>query len=413
MTQHLPDSTGCMLMASSAGKCRLLAAMLGLLALATLTGCGADKPRSAAPAVAVQDPMEVLAGEALQGRLRLEDVSWAEVREQLRVPGRIEVDETRFAKVGASVTGRIVELGANVGQSVRRGAVLATISSTELAGTQLAYLKALSQRQLAERAAVRAEQLLDAEVIGGAELQRRQAESQQAQAEVSAASDQLRVLGMSVEAIAQLTRTRTVNSMSQVVSSIQGTVIERKVTQGQVVQPADSIFLIADLSTLWVVADIPEQRAGAVRVGEMVEADVAALPGRRIRGRLSFVGVTVDPETRTVRARMDVANPDMDLKPAMLATVLIRSESQRQQVIPAAAVVREENRDHVFVQIAPGRYRLRPVSLGAEVDGRRVVLGGLLEAEKIVGEGSFHLNNERKQRATQSGSAVKGSAGNG
>jgi cobalt-zinc-cadmium efflux system membrane fusion protein len=125
------------------------------------------------------------------------------------------------------------------------------------------------------------------------------------------------------------------------------------------------------------------------------------------------VGVTVDPETRTVRARMDVANPDMDLKPAMLATVLIRSESQRQQVIPAAAVVREENRDHVFVQIAPGRYRLRPVSLGAEVDGRRVVLGGLLEAEKIVGEGSFHLNNERKQRATQSGSAVKGSAGNG
>jgi cobalt-zinc-cadmium efflux system membrane fusion protein len=218
---------------------------------------------------------------------------------------------------------------------------------------------------------------------------------------------------MSVEAIDALARTRTVNSISQVVSSIQGTVIERKVTQGQVVQPADSIYLVADLSTLWVVADIPEQRAGKVRAGEMVEADVVALPGRRIKGRLSFVGVTVDPETRTVRARMDVANPDMDLKPAMLATVLIRSDPQRMQVIPAAAVVREGNRDHVFVQIAPSRYRLRLVSLGDESDGRRVVLGGLLDGEQVVSEGAFHLNNERRQRATQGGGSIKTEAGNG
>lgn len=393
--------------------CLPLKVLLLLLTGFVLTGCGEGKVTPVSPQAALQDPLEVSVDDSMQAMLRLEPVVWAEVRETLRVPGRIEVDETRFARVGASVTGRIVELGAAVGQPVRRGSVLATINSTELAGTQLAYLKALSQRQLAERAALRAEQLLDADVIGGAELQRRQAESQQAQAEVSAARDQLRVLGMSVEAIDALARTRTVNSISQVVSSIQGTVIERKVTQGQVVQPADSIYLVADLSTLWVVADIPEQRAGKVRAGEMVEADVVALPGRRIKGRLSFVGVTVDPETRTVRARMDVANPDMDLKPAMLATVLIRSDPQRMQVIPAAAVVREGNRDHVFVQIAPSRYRLRLVSLGDESDGRRVVLGGLLDGEQVVSEGAFHLNNERRQRATQGGGGIKTEAGNG
>lgn len=393
--------------------CLPLKVLLLLLTGFVLTGCGEGKVTPVSPQVSLQDPLEVSVDDSMQAMLRLEPVVWAEVRETLRVPGRIEVDETRFARVGASVTGRIVELGAAVGQPVRRGSVLATINSTELAGTQLAYLKALSQRQLAERAALRAEQLLDADVIGGAELQRRQAESQQAQAEVSAARDQLRVLGMSVEAIDALARTRTVNSISQVVSSIQGTVIERKVTQGQVVQPADSIYLVADLSTLWVVADIPEQRAGKVRAGEMVEADVVALPGRRIKGRLSFVGVTVDPETRTVRARMDVANPDMDLKPAMLATVLIRSDPQRMQVIPAAAVVREGNRDHVFVQIAPSRYRLRLVSLGDESDGRRVVLGGLLDGEQVVSEGAFHLNNERRQRATQGGGSIKTEAGNG
>ena len=393
--------------------CLPLKVLLLLLTGFVLTGCGEDKVTPVSTKAALQDPLEVSVDDSMQAMLRLEPVVWAEVRETLRVPGRIEVDETRFARVGASVTGRIVELGAAVGQPVRRGSVLATINSTELAGTQLAYLKALSQRQLAERAALRAEQLLDADVIGGAELQRRQAESQQAQAEVSAARDQLRVLGMSVEAIDALARTRTVNSISQVVSSIQGTVIERKVTQGQVVQPADSIYLVADLSTLWVVADIPEQRAGKVRAGEMVEADVVALPGRRIKGRLSFVGVTVDPETRTVRARMDVANPDMDLKPAMLATVLIRSDPQRMQVIPAAAVVREGNRDHVFVQIAPSRYRLRLVSLGDESDGRRVVLGGLLDGEQVVSEGAFHLNNERRQRATQGGGGIKIEAGNG
>ncbi|MBS0338042.1 MAG: efflux RND transporter periplasmic adaptor subunit, partial [Proteobacteria bacterium] len=119
--------------------------------------------------------------------------------------------------------------------------------------------------------------------------------------------------------------------------------------------------------------------------------------------RLTFVSPTVNPETRTVRARMELSNGERLFKPAMLANVLIDGRPQRRLVVPAAAVVREDNRDYVFVQAAKDAYRLRPVSLGAEFDGRRAVSEGLAEGDTIVVEGAFHLNNERKRRAQGGG----------
>lgn len=326
-----------------------------------------------------------------------------EVRDALRVSGRVEVDEARVARVGSPVTGRITELEATVGQNVRRGQLLATLTSTELSNAQLGYLKAYSQKMLAERAAQRAQQLFDADVIALAELQRRQSELVQADAEVSAARDQLKVLGMSEAGLIKLAASRTVNSTSHVVSSLEGTVIERKVTTGQVVQPADAMFVVADLSSVWIVADIPEQNAGMMRIGETVEAEVAALPGRRIKGQLSFVAATVNPDTRTVRVRMDLPNPDRELKPAMLATVMVRGKPQQQTIVPAGAVVRQENRDYVFVQTAPDTFQLRQVALGAEYEGNRVLVGGLRDGERIVTDGAFHLNNERNRLALQGG----------
>ncbi|MEO7404194.1 MAG: efflux RND transporter periplasmic adaptor subunit, partial [Burkholderiales bacterium] len=168
--------------------------------------------------------------------------------------------------------------------------------------------------------------------------------------------------------------------------------------EGQVVQPADSIYLIADLSSVWIVADIPEQSGSLVRVGEQLEAEIAALAGRRLSGALSFVSPTVNPETRTIRARMEVKNPAGDYKPAMLATVLIKGPPQNRMVVPADAVIRDENREYVFVQTADNRFQARLVTLGAEYDGMRILQAGLREGERIVVEGAFHLNNERKRR---------------
>lgn len=378
------------------------AALIAVLALshALLTGCG-KAPATAAPPAEPRDPLTVSVNPQITTSLTLGTVGMADVRETMRVTGRIEVDETRMARVGSSVTGRVTDLEATVGQMVRRGQVLATINSTELSNAQLSFLKAYSQRLLAERAASRSQQLLDADVIGTAEHQRRLSELTQANAELSAASGQLKVLGMSERAIATLRESRSVNSVAQIVSSIAGTVIERKVTEGQVVQPADSIYLVADLSRVWIVADIPEQSASLVRVGEQLEAEIAALAGRRLSGKLSFVSPTVHPESRTIRARMDVPNPAGDYKPAMLATVLIKGAAQRRTVVPVDAVVRDENREYVFVMIGDGRYQARLVNLGPEYEGLRIVHGGVREGERIVVEGAFHLNNERKRRELQ------------
>jgi cobalt-zinc-cadmium efflux system membrane fusion protein len=370
--------------------------ILVLFAAALLAaGCG-DKPveQAAAP----RDPLAITPNAELAARLQTGAPGLVEVSETLRVPARIEADETRLARVGSPVTGRITDLEAREGDTVRRGQVLATINSTELSGAQLSFLKATSQRGLAARAAARAQQLLDADVIGAAELQRRQAELAQAEAEVNAARDQLKVLGMSSAALERLAETRSINSVTQIVATIAGTIIDRKVTEGQVVQPADGVFLIADLSKLWVVADVPEQNAGSVRVGEAVSVEVAALPEHKVAGRLTFVAPTVNPETRTVRARMELPNPEGGFKPKMLASMLIKGMPQRRLALPAQAVVREENRDYVFVRTGENAYRLKPVQLGTEHEGRRVVLSGLGETETIVVEGSFHLNNERKRR---------------
>jgi cobalt-zinc-cadmium efflux system membrane fusion protein len=370
-------------------------ALLAALAALAAAGCG---EKAAPPAKAERDPLVIEAGAELQARMKLDLPRIDDVRETLRVPARIEADETRMARVGAPVAGRITDLAATIGQDVRRGQVLATINSTDLSTAQLAFIRSQSQRQLAARAAARAQQLHEADVIAAVELQRRQSELTMADAEVSATRDQLKVLGMPEGALNRLAETRTINSIAQIVASVSGTVIERRVTEGQVVQPADTVYVVADLSRVWVVADIPEQSAGLVSVGETVAVEVPALPERRIPGALSFVSPIVSPETRTVRARIDLANADREYKPAMLASMLIRGKAHRRLTVPSAAVVREENRDYVFVQSAPGRYVLKPVALGTEYEDRRAVLSGLAAEEQVVVEGAFHLNNERKRR---------------
>jgi len=368
-----------------------------LLFAAVLVAAGCrDKPveKMAPP----RDALAITANAELADRVRTGTPAFIEVSDMLRVPGRIEADETRLARVGSPVTGRVTELAAREGDTVRRGQALATINSTELSAAQLSLLKALSQRGLSARSAARAQQLLDADVIGSAELQRRQAELSQAEAEVNAARDQLKVLGMGEAALDRLAQTRTIHSTTQIVATIAGTIIDRKVTEGQMVQPADGVFLIADLSSLWVIADIPEQIAGSVRKGEAVAVEVAALPGLALSGTLTYVAPTVSPETRTVRVRMEVANAKRELKPQMLASMLIKGKPQKRLTVPAGAVVREENRDFVFVRSGENAYRLQAVQLGAEHDGRRVVASGVRQNEIIVVEGSFHLNNERKRR---------------
>jgi membrane fusion protein, heavy metal efflux system len=370
--------------------------VFALLIAAALGGCkGKETPAAAAETV---DPSLVTVTAEFLPRLNLAPVGERAVSEMLRVPARIEVDEQRVTRIGAAVTGRVTQVYATLGQRVRRGEVLATLHSTELSASQLAYLKALSQAELQQRAVERAKLLYAADVIGAAELQKRESEQAQAQAEMEASLGQLSVLGMSEKDTAKLAASRKVHSQSSITATLDGVVIERKVTPGQVVQPADALFTVADLSHVWLVAEVPEQQAALVKKGEAAQAEVPALDGKNIEGRLIFVADTVNPDRRTVTVRMDVNNPGRKLKPEMLASMLIQGSPQRQLQVQAAAVVREDNKDHVFVQLEATRFQLRPVTLGQESNGFITVKTGLKAGEIIVNEGAFHLNNERKRK---------------
>lgn len=319
------------------------------------------------------------------------------VSDTLRVAGKVDFDEQRVTRIGASVTGRVIEIQAHLGQQVKMGDSLAVINSTELGQAQLTYLKARAQADLQARSVERARQLFAADVIGKAELQRRESELSIAAAEQRGAADQLRVLGMSSGAISKLSNSGGINSVTSVVSTMAGTVVERQVAQGQVVQPADALYVVADLSRVWVTAEVPEQQAALVRAGQNVDIEVPAL-GSRLTGKLIYVADTVNPETRTIAVRSVVDNVSRQLKPAMLATMLIQAAPVERIVLPAQAVVRDGDADKVFVEVGPKQFRLTPVRLGPDMDGKRAVLSGIKAEQRVLVSGAFHLNNERKRK---------------
>lgn len=378
----------------------VMAASLLLLA----SGCkSTKKPEADQASAAKADSQEVRITPALQERIKVGDPVLQDVTNSFQVAARVEADATRLARIGSPVSGRITKLAVLEGQKVHAGQILATVHSTDLSDTQFAFIKAYSQHQLSQKSAERAKQLVTADVIGSAELQRREAEVLQAAAEVAALRQQLHALGMSDPAIHRLEETRKINSEYQIVSSISGTVLERKITIGQIVQPAEPAFLIADLSNTWLVADIPEQNASSVSLGKEVEAEIPAYPEDKIQGKLSFVSAIVNPETRTVGTRMNLPNPDGRYKPAMLATMKLSDTPEKKLTVPVTAVVREQNQDYLFVQTGPEVFTLRKVELGGEFGEYRVLQNGLRDGEKIVLDGAFHLNNQRKQNALQGG----------
>jgi len=326
-----------------------------------------------------------------------------DVAEKVDVAARIDTDASQLARVGSPVAGRITRLLVFEGQRVKRGGALATLHSTDLSDTQFSFVKAYSQEKLAEQATERAEQLVKADVIGRAELERRRAELLQASTEVAAFGTQLRGLGMSEAALGELERTRKLNADYPVLSSISGTVLERKVTLGQIVQPAELAFLVADLSSVWVLAEVPEEHAGKLHKGMQVIVRIPALPDETIQGQLSYVAPIVNPATRTVQVRMDLANPKGLYKPAMLAAMTFIDQSEPKVTVPSTAIVREDNKDHVFVQLAANKFVLREVVLGQEDGDDRVLDSGVNPGEKVVLDGAFHLNNQRKQNAIRGG----------
>jgi cobalt-zinc-cadmium efflux system membrane fusion protein len=351
-----------------------------------------------APNATTKDLNTIEISEVLAQQIKVSPVGYGRVLNTLRLPGRVQLDEQRLARIGASITGRITALHAMLGQEVQQGDILAELNSTELGTAQAAYLKASSQVNLRKLAVNRARRLLAGDVIGSAELQEREAALIEAQVEMRTAADQLLVLGMKEEDIEQLTRNRQINSRLPIIATLSGIVIERRINLGQVVQPSDNLYTIADLSHVWLVAEIPEKRAHLIQEGEEAEAEISALPGPPVKGKLIYVADVVDPNTRTVTVRMEIPNPQRHIRPNMLAAIVIHNKSAPELVVPAQAIVRQDSQDFIFVQTSDKRFTLRPVELSSSGGTLRGIVSGLTAGEPIVVEGAFHLNNERLHR---------------
>ena len=346
----------------------------------------------------VQDPNVVVVNADLHKMIADGKAQVSPFVEELRASGRIDFNELFLSRIGANVTGRVSDILAVPGQMVKQGDVLAKITSTELTQSQLAYLKAKSASQLADQAANRAKILYKEDVIALAELQRREAEASSAKAEFRAANDQLRVQGMDQASIDRLAKSGVIESINNVIATIPGEIVERKINKGQVVQPADALFTVADLSTLWAISEVPESNSYLMHKGQKASLIIPALRNQEIEGVVAHVDSIVNPQTRTVVVRMELPNKDGEIKPGMLATMLIESQPVDKLVVPLGAVVREDNHDHVFIRLDDDTYRMVPVKLGPEGKGFRPVISGLKEGQEIATEGAYHLNTERKRQ---------------
>lgn len=303
------------------------------------------------------------------------------IRRGLRTVGRVTTDERRLKHVHTKFEAYIEELDVDfVGKRVTRGEVLASVYSPELVATQQEYLLAWRARQRLGRSA------LPSVAQGGADL-------------LEAARQRLLLWDVRPADIERLERTGEVRRTLQIVSPVSGYVVRKAALQGMRVTPADSLFEIADLSRLWVLADVYEADLPSVRVGTPAEVTLSYLPGRSWRGAVTWVAPMVDPQTRTIKVRVEVDNTGEDLKPEMFADVLLQVGQGEGLVVPGSAVLNSGRQQLVFVDLGNGQLEPREVTLGSRSEEGIEVLRGVREGENVVTAANFLLDSESSLKA--------------
>jgi cobalt-zinc-cadmium efflux system membrane fusion protein len=330
--------------------------------------------------------------------IKIEEVSLRSLENVLQVPGNVQFNENKLAHVGSRVPGRVVEVRANLGDKVKQGDSLAIIDSTELGTAQSEYLKAKANFLAQEKAYERAKKLLEGKAISLGEYQKREAEYMTVRAEFKAAEDKLHLLGLSEAEVKHIGSEHVINSKVAVRAPFSGTVVERHATLGEVIEPAANLFTLADLSTLWVIADLPEKDITLAKTGLPVEIKVSSYPDEVFKGTVAYIADQIDPSTRTVKVRTEVDNSLGKLKPEMFATIFITTQIMSDVLaIPQEAVQTDGNKKIVFIDKGNGGFEKREVSLGNQVDSFYQVVSGVKPGERIVTKGSFLLKSEAEK----------------
>jgi len=369
-----------------------------------LAACQSREDESVKPPVAVATPsdrpgmIELEEGSPTLGRIQTERVQFRPMQLSLKAQsGRILSNENRLAHLSARVSGRILAVYVNLGDRVKAGERLLLLDSPALGEAQLDYRKTRTAVRVTEKALERARSLLDRGAIGAGEYQRREADSENARADLHEAEEKLHLLGMTEQEIERLASEQLPHAkVAQVFlrAPFSGEIVERNATVGEVVDPNTMLVAVADLSTVWVRADFPEQQAGRLQTGLGVEVRVTAYPDTIFRGVVTYVGAMVDPATRTIMARSDIPNQDRRLRPEMFADVTLLTPNRSVLTVPRMALQQIGSRTVVFVVQDPRRFEPREVTIGESSKEYIEVSGGVEDGDEVVTQGSYALKSE-------------------
>lgn len=340
------------------------------------------------------------AGAVERAGITLAPITPGSVSGTLRAPGVVEPNAYKQVAVTPLVSGRVTRVTAELGARVTRGQSMAQIFSPELTEAHARYIAARAELEAHEKELLRTEKLVAIGAASRQELERVHAEHTAHRAGVQSAAARLELLGVPAAAIEAMESGQAGAATTNVPAPITGVVTERQANPGLNVDQTTPLFTVADLSTVWVVAEVYEKDFGRVRVGNRVTITTTAYPDRTMEGRVSYIDPRVNPETRTAKVRIEVSNPRQELRLGMFAEAVFAGAGDSTTVtIPRAAVQNVGERTVVYLadRQEGGTFIEREVRLGAATGDRVAVLAGIQEGDVVAATGSFYIRAERER----------------
>lgn len=321
--------------------------------------------------------------------IKVEKLEMRKNAEQIAVTGTIKANQDRLAHVQTRVPGRVVTVEVSLGDQVEQGQTLATLDSVELNEAGTAYLQSQSELSLAEANFKRAQNLFTDKIIPQKDYLSARAEMEKTRAAHRAAVSKLNLFGVNPATVGK----DSTGLVFPVRSPFAGTIIEKDAVLGDLAEPGKSLFTVADLSTLWIETSIFDKDLSKIKAGLPASVTVAAYPQEIFRGRITYIGSMVDEESRTVSARVELANTDNRLKAGMFANVSIESDvGAAALLVPDEAVVFIKGQATVFVA-EHGGFEPRSVMTGERADGRVALQSGVKAGEAVVVSGAYALKS--------------------
>lgn len=310
------------------------------------------------------------------------------IEDDLTIPARVSADPAKLVHIFPPASGRLLRVNVRPGDRIVRGQTVAVLESSDVAQARSDYEKASAEVDRTTKAYNRAKLLLDHGAFSEREYQQAESDWTEAKSELARAAERIRVLGASL---------RGSSNELALTAPRSGSVLDLAAAAGELSKSTDNanpICTIADLSNVWVVGDLFEKDLAAVRAGEAVELSFSAYPGETWTGKLSVISDAIDPQTRTVKVRVVLPNPNRRLKPEMFGTIRVRRPESKAIVVPASAVLREGGDSAVMVQTRSGSYERRLVTI-RHADANQAVIGsGLNAGEVVVVQGAALVRSE-------------------